>query len=324
MSKNIKRIITACLFIIVLTGTLLIMSKITIPKSNAPESGMEEVAANGILAENPDTVDVIFLGDSETYCTFIPLQIWKDEGFTTYIDGTSAQTLDYSLTMLQRALSRHDLKMVFLEANAIYRKESKEIPYAKLCELLPVFRYHNRWKTLTSEDFTADPEYTWTDYKKGYNFSKEVIPTYKSNYIHFEKTDEKSRITPGNRYYVKEIKKLCDEKDVKLVFISAPSPANFTYKRHNATEALAEKLGCEFIDMNLIPEEELQLDWTKDTRDKGDHLNYYGAVKTTAWFSDYLKSTGLLKSRKGDADCAVWDAAVAQFEKNDLKGEKLR
>ena len=119
MNRNIKRIITACLFIIVLTGTLLIMSKITIPKSNAPERGMEEVAANGILAENPDTVDVIFLGDSETYCTFIPLQIWKDEGFTTYIDGTSAQTLDYSLTMLQRALSRHDLKMVFLDANAI-------------------------------------------------------------------------------------------------------------------------------------------------------------------------------------------------------------
>ena len=148
MNTYAKRIITALLFTAGLVCLLIITSRITMPKSNEPDCGMEEVVANAIMAENPDTVDAVFLGDSETYCTFVPLQIWNDTGFTSYIIGTSEQTLDYSYTILERAFSRHSLKMVFLEANAIYRKESKEVPYAKLCELFPVFSYHDRWKSL--------------------------------------------------------------------------------------------------------------------------------------------------------------------------------
>ena len=322
MNTYAKRIITALLFTAGLVCLLIITSRITMPKSNEPDCGMEEVVANAIMAENPDTVDAVFLGDSETYCTFVPLQIWNDTGFTSYIIGTSEQTLDYSYTILERAFSRHSLKMVFLEANAIYRKESKEVPYAKLCELFPVFSYHDRWKSLNRNDFdlTATTEYSWTDYNKGYRYSDEIVPSTNADYV--IPTDEKSRITPQNRYYVKKIKELCDSNGAELVLISVPSTTNFTYKRHNGTTELADELGCEFIDMNLLPDE-MQLDWTKDTRDKGNHLNYAGATKVTAWMSEYLKNKGLMKSRKDDPDCAGWYRDVMYFEKYKLNGEKL-
>ena len=304
--KYTKRIITAFLFIMILAGLLYGASGICVPKTNEPGSGMEEVVANGIMGEKAGTIDVLFLGDSESHSTFIPLQIWKDTGYTSYNCGTGDQTLDYSLTMLRRALKKQDLKIVFLEANAIYYKESKEVPYAMLCEMFPVFRYHNRWKTLTGADFTEKPDYTWTDDNKGYHYSAEVVPSYQSNYLSFDMTNEKSRIIPVNRYYVKAIKRLCDKNGIELIFVSTPSSANFTYKRHNATTALAEELGCEFIDMNMLPDE-IGIDWSKDTKDKGNHLNFAGATKATAWMSEYLQNTGALESHKGDADYASWD-----------------
>ena len=318
MNIYVKRIITVFLLAIGLGGLLTITSRIVIPKINDPGSGMEEVVANGILGEKPGTVDVLFLGDSESHSTFIPLQIWKETGYTAYNCGTGDQTVDYSYTLLKRALNRQDLRIVFLEANAIYFKKSKEIPYAKLCDLFPVFRYHNRWKTLNRNDFVKTPEYTWTDYNKGYHYSADVIPSSQTNYIHFEKTEEKAHIIPINRYYVEEIKKLCDKNGVKLILISTPSSANFTYKRHNGTEALAADLGCEFIDMNLMPDE-IKIDWTKDTKDKGNHLNVFGATKATSWMSDYLKATGLLESHKDDAAYSEWDEALALFEKESAK-----
>ena len=318
MKKYIKRIITACVFVIIMAAALTLLSPVFVPKSNDPGSPIEALVPNGILGEPADTVDVLFLGDSEAYCTFIPLQIWKDTGYTSYNSASSAQTLDYSLTMLNRALAGQDLKIVFLDVNAFYRKESKEILYAKLCGLFPIFNYHDRWKNLTREDFTEMPEYTWTDASKGYRYSAEIVPSNQANYLNFEKTEEKSRITVQNKRYVKEIKKVCDRNGIRLVLISAPSSSNFTYKRHNASTAFAEELGCEFIDMNFLTDE-LQLDWSKDTRDKGDHLNHTGALKATAWMSEYLTQTGLLTSHKDDPAYAGWDDALAFFESNIVK-----
>ena len=106
---------------------------------------------------------------------------------------------------------------------------------------------------------------------------------------------------------------MCDKNGIKLVLISSPSTTYFTYKRHNRTTALASELGCEFIDMNQMPEE-LRIDWSKNTRDKGSHLNYSGAKKTTDWVSEYLTQTGLLTSHKEDPAYAGWNDALAFFE----------
>ena len=55
--------------------------------------------------------------------------------------------------------------------------------------------------------------------------------------------------------------------------------------------------------------------WKKDTKDKGDHLNYYGAVKATDYMGNYLKNTKLFKDKSNDKNYSKWDKDLKKFEK---------
>lgn len=308
-----KRILRAIAFFMGLVLLLLLTSNLLTPKDNREESGMEEVSANGILGEKKNSIEVLVLGDSESYSSINPLQIWRDTGYTSYVCGTSGQPLDYTETMLHRAFENQSPKIVILETNAIYRKLSKKTEvFATMTNYFSVFRYHNRWKSLLVSDLTKYPTYTWTDEYKGYRHRLKVEASDTKGYM--KQTEEKEEIASVNRHYVEAIQKYCDAKGAKLVLLSTPSTVNWNYKRHNGIQELATEMGVEYIDLNLMPKE-VPIDWSQDTRDKGDHLNYYGAKKVTAYLSDYLSKTGLLTSQKGNPAYASWDKDLSKFEK---------
>ena len=61
-----------------------------------------------------------------------------------------------------------------------------------------------------------------------------------------------------------------------------------------------------YLDMNLKTEE-LQIDWEKDTRDGGDHLNFAGATKVTAFLGSYLKGNYALSDHRQDEVYSSWN-----------------
>ncbi len=82
-------------------------------------------------------------------------------------------------------------------------------------------------------------------------------------------------------------------------------------RRHNTIRDTAESLGLPYIDGNLL---DLGIDWDTDTYDRGDHLNYSGAAKVTAWLGDYLRrEVPGLTDRRGDPDHSAWDRDAAAF-----------
>lgn len=263
---------TALLFTAGMTALLLIFSYIFMPKNNMKDHGMEESRANGILGEKNNTIDILVIGDSESYTSIIPLHIWRDTGYTSYICGTGGQTLDYTEVMLKRCFQYQTPKIVILETNAIYRDQTWEnLAYTKICNLFPVFRYHNRWKRLEWRDFYQPVEFTWTDDQKGFQFSTQIQSG--TNTDHMKSSKKAALIPETNLFCLKSIKQLCDENGARLLLLSTPSIVNWNDARHKGISELAEELNCDYIDMNLLVKE-IPIDWNKDTKDKGDHFSF--------------------------------------------------
>ena len=93
--------VTAAALVIALAG----ISRIVLPKHNQDAHGPNNYeAAHGIFAEPENSVDLLFLGDSETYCAITPLELWHNHGIASYISATGAQRLPLTLSMLNRVL----------------------------------------------------------------------------------------------------------------------------------------------------------------------------------------------------------------------------
>ena len=87
-----KIIIKAICFLLILLLILIILSKIFIPKNNTKVAGIpkNKVREYGVLAEPENTLDVIMIGDSEAYTSFIPLEAWNEYGYTSYVCRVSS------------------------------------------------------------------------------------------------------------------------------------------------------------------------------------------------------------------------------------------
>ena len=115
-----------------------------------------------------------------------------------------------------------------------------------------------------------------------------------------------------NLRHLRNILALCRENDAELVLFSTPSTMNWNYPRHNAAVALAEELGVDYIDMNLMPEE-VPIDWQTDTMDEGNHMNYSGAAKVSEYLGKYLARRELFPDKRSLPEYAAWNEAVAEF-----------
>ena len=309
-----KRALKIAVFVLGLAILLLVASLIFVPKNRKDKSKFwkEEAAATGILGERENSIDVLVLGDSESYSSIIPMELWKKTGFSSYVCGTSAQRLKYTKTLLQRAYLNQKPKVVILETNAIFRKGTKtQAAYENICNIFSVFQYHNRWKSFEWKDFSKGPRFTWTDDYKGYIYSNRIRSGSGEEYM--EPTDEVAAIPEQNAEYVKEIKQYCEERGARFILWSTPSSKNWNYGRHNAVSELAEKLGCEYVDLNL-QNDVVQIDWKEDTRDKGDHVNHSGAVKVTDYLAGYLKGLGILADHSKEKDYRKWNEALVRYE----------
>lgn len=316
MKTPIKTMVRCAAFLSGLAVLLLLTSKIIVPKNNAKENGILDPSANGILGEPEQTIDVLFLGDSECYSAFIPLRLWEKHGITSYNCGTALQNLYYTEEFLEKAFQKQSPKVVVLETNAIFRDFSVGASAVhKFNQWFPVFQYHDRWKHLKPGEINlTDAAYTHKENAKGYVRYNEVSPAKPGDYM--APTQETEPVSVRNYAYVKDFRDYCNKHGARLILVSTPSTVNWNMKRHNGIRKLADELQVDYYDLNgsTAP---VQIDWSKDTRDKGDHMNHTGACKVTDWLGDYLIRTKLVGSRKDDERCKGWDAALDRFKTNE-------
>ncbi len=315
MSNLIRHAISIVLFFGIMFAILYYLSNVLEPKDNTKESGMYDTRANGILSEPDNSIDVLFLGDSEVYSSVIPLRIWEETGITSYCCSTPGQQLAYSYEFLCKTLEKQSPKLVFLETGALFRQLNfDDSMLYEAGMLIPAIKYHDRWKTISSEDFNfGNIVYSLTDVNKGYRVKKRVSPASSSRYMQY--SERVMPISAINSSYISRINDLCHSKGATLILYSTPSTVNWSWPKHNAVVDLLKDTEIEYIDLNLL-KNKVPIDWNSDTCDSGDHLNYYGAMKVTSYFTDYVLRTGLFADHRRDYRYYKWNSNLKEFNQN--------
>ena len=265
----------------------------------------------GLLTEPEDTVDVVVLGDSESYTFMSPMHIWEHTGITSYIGGQAGQRVPETYYSLKRIMKRQSPKLLVLETNMISQEfgsverlsyMAHEIGYY----YFPIIKYHNIWKQMVERDNQYPEHYN------GFEIRTDVSPYTGGPYMH--ETNEQVPIGFDVRFYMNKIKKLCDKNSTQLLFVTAPSAMNHTMQKHNAVKAYAEELQIPYIDLNMETEQ-LGIDWAVDTLDQGDHLNLSGVLKTNAYMEQYLTEHYDLPDHRGEERYASWEQRLEEFKK---------
>ena len=266
-----------------------------------------------LLSEPEEMVDVAILGDSESYTLVSTYQLWKEAGIASYIGGQSGQWIGESYFSLKKILKRQSPKVLILETNEFFSrgdasviKDAAKSAQEFARQMFPILKYHRFWKMEP-----ADPKLQTTIFN-GFELRAAVTPYTGGGYMHA--TDDRTPVTFITRYYLDKIKRLCDAHGTKLLFVTAPSPVNHTMQRHNEVQALADALAFPYLDLNLNTEE-LGIDWNLDTLDGGDHLNYTGCQKATAYLQRYMQTHYTLPDRRDDVRYEAWNKQAEEFEK---------
>ncbi len=308
MKKAIKGIIFALIFCIMVEA----ISVALLPWEKVKKYGLYNTSAYEIVAEKDDSVDVIFLGDSLVYSSISPMEIWDGYGYTCYDCAQPAQIMPYAYDYLKVAIDSQHPKIVFIEANILFRDPQKLPLYKKIAyrivNYIPIFKYHSNWKKY----FTHDKN-SWLNVNKGYIYITGIKASKKDPFNYMDVNDEvEVSILPENKECFDDMVSMCEENNIKLVLLAVPSQKSWSRSKYNMVKELANEKDIEFIDFNL--DNDLEIDWATETKDKGNHLNYWGAKKVSDFLGEYMESTGLLEDHKNDPYYKSWHTAYSIYK----------
>ena len=317
MKSFIKGITFCLLLFIILETTCYIM----LPNKKSFYKYGTDIVEYDILSEEPDTIDVVFLGDSLIYSSISPMVIWNEYGFTSFDCAGPALTLKNAYKHLNAAIKSQHPKVVMMEADLIFRdSDRKYFKYKDMLNFknyLPLSKYHNNWKRLFS---TSKNENKLLNVEKGYKYITKKKPMKKDN-GNMDEIDTPHDIPKGSLKYFDKIISLCEKNNAKLILVSNPSKLSWDYSKRLTMLAIAKDRKIEFIDLNY--DNPTNIDWKKETKDKGKHLNFIGAKKVSKYIGNYLSELKILEDHREDEKYNDWNVAYKMYIKNHAKYEAM-
>ena len=257
--------------------------------------------------------DVIFVGDCEVFSNISPVTLWEKYGITSYIRGSAQQLIWQSYYLLEETIKYEKPKAVVFNVLALkYNKPQKEaynrltLDGMKLSKqkigaikasmmddedlityIFPLLRYHSRWNDIKREDF----KYLFGKKKLSHNGYLMRVDIKPVGYI------PKGRVMADysfgdNAYnYLEKMTKLCKSNNIELILIKSPSVYPYWYPEWDQQIVdFAKEHDLTYINFLELAEDEIGIEYDKDTFDGGLHLNLSGAEKFTEYFGHILSS----------------------------------
>lgn len=289
--------------------------------------------------ELPDnSVDVVFLGSSQTIMGLSPMELYAQYGISAYAFGTEEQPLYATYYWLREILRTQKPMAAVLDINELLH-ENSEASYRKAfdymhwsgvkweavknhCEgdptlsllnyVLPLGNYHSRWEELESQDFTYLTR-DKTDPCLGFVASSGTCE------IPYEGTEPEPEMEPETpapeaALYLEKIIRLCQDQGISLILVKTPR-AGWNSGKHNLASQTAQDYHIPFLDFNdpkLL--EEMDFSYANDARD-ASHLNIYGAEKLGAYLGRYLFTQYEIPDRRGDPLYAHLEQLLPVYER---------
>lgn len=287
-----------------------------LPKDNGEEDGVHNARIYGFLGEPKDSIDVLILGDSLAECTISPLDIWNEYGITSYNLGTPCQQLNDTEEYVHKFFQYHSPKIVLFEVHMLFTDyDQSEVVTQKVEQVFPVFRYHDLWKTVEASRMLRRVRYTNVNPTKGFRPSEEVDEADRKIMRHHKENKYISEISQENLDCFDRILTFCQDNGAQLLLFSAPTLDSWNLWRHNGMVRFVIENGLPYVDLNML-QDEIEMDWEKDTFDAGDHLNSFGAEKVTSWVGKYLMDTGLFEDKRQNPAFSDWNVGYTYYKEH--------
>ena len=308
----------------------------------------------GFFMEDPQTLDIVYLGASEVYSDVAPGYAYARDGLTGYLFATQANTILNYKSQLKTILSRQKTALVVIELNgAMYddedinkeanlRNYSDNVPLDlnkaewiaqnvkenQLEYVFPFIKYHSVW-SCAEEEAAKEAKYRRTladDRGRGYNYLKGVLNwtvVYKSpeevlNSILPDNADKRRPLAESAEKSLRELLGYCRSEGLtNVVFARFPHiVTERTYDRFERSNTVGD-IVAEYGYDYLNFERDIAQTGLDEEEDfyNNDHLNINGQRKFTAYLTDYLKEHyTVVRHALNDAQRAEWEACADYYD----------
>lgn len=330
--SRIQRVIASVVFCTVLAGVLAFASAVLKPARKGDAGGS---TWSSYLAQDPDSLDVIFFGTSHAFSGVDPCSMWRSHGITSYVLAGPAQDMSVTYYYMREAVKTQQPDVIALEMTAIsYRTEAHDtafqqtnvgyMPWSvnkigagllatpkgeRTGALVDLWTYHSRWTELSGEDWDVLGKNKGFEYLKGYLPRLKGREVTATPYVPAQKARiEAETAVERNLPSVLKIAGFCERNDIELVLFLTPTgpPRGYTYPmRLAADEVVARYPDVHVLDLSepgAIP----GLSYKTDFFD-GGHLRDAGARKVAPVLAEYLARTYGLPDHRGDSAYAAWN-----------------
>lgn len=290
----------------------------------------------GIKEEN--SLDMIYIGGSDVYCSFSPLQAWNDYGFTSYDLGSTSLQTENVMYLLKHALKYQDPQLLVIslrpfllysgdgeEGGLRYTADALDLGLNRLqliktyfdrrpmdddiCSYyIDIAKHHSRYELLSSPESwglmnnRGESLYKGSDVKASYYYIDELP---QSN------TGGRREPVPLVGYMLRELLDFCKEKDLNVLFVEAPClMSQEQYELYNTMDDIVTSYGFRFLNTNEYFEE-MKIDISRDFIDKW-HVNVFGMEKYTSFLGKYIVENYGLPDHRVEGN-AGWDEAYAAY-----------
>ncbi|MCR5420023.1 MAG: SGNH/GDSL hydrolase family protein [Lachnospiraceae bacterium] len=268
--------------------------------------------------------EVIFVGSSTVHSAIDPLVLWQEKGISSYVRANASQPMWISYYMIEDALKCHKPKLVCLDMTFIkYADDFVEEPSTrkaldgmrlssskikcieasmgedeKMADyLMPLFRFHSRWKELSIDDIKL-AYYNKPVTLNGYLKDDGVAPVTEKELVYTKEGD--LQLSPRNIEYLRKSIELCQKNGVEIFLFKTPAhSSNWSVGYDEQIGKIAGEYNVNYINFDEY-NDIIGLDYSTDTPDEGSHLNSFGADKFSEYLAGYLADNYEIKDQRNE------------------------